>query len=375
MKRLVALLALVVLGAAACTYGGTPVDPSALRVNGTVVVTVAELEEELAFLDANSDLAGAILGDPSALQGEVAGAYSPAASAALLDLHLRTLLAVEAATAQGIEVTDDDRAAAATELDSQLEGLGVSVDALPDALADSLVAGTAAQTALQAWMEENPEETPEITDADVAAFFEEVRGQLPAEVVCSRHILVAFPAAEGAEPGQPAEPSEDDDAAAKAEIDAVAERLAAGEDFAAVAEEASDDPGSAALGGDLGCGDPTQFVPEFAEAISTQDVGAVGEPVRTDFGWHLIEVTYRGEPTVDQFEDELRAQLEAQAAPDPNARMGELVSAVLADVDVVVDPRFGRWDPDLGGITAPEGAAAPPTTTPVDDPFAGLELP
>lgn len=69
------------------------------------------------------------------------------------------------------------------------------------------------------------------------------------------------------------------------------QRIQTGESFAQVAQAVSDDPGSANAGGALGLIQPDDVVPRFAEAAWALAPGDVSEPVRTDFGWHLIEVT------------------------------------------------------------------------------------
>lgn len=64
-------------------------------------------------------------------------------------------------------------------------------------------------------------------------------------------------------------------------------------DFATAAKQYSDDTGSAARGGDLGTFDRNRMVPEFTSAAFSLPVGQISEPVRTNFGYHLIEVTDR----------------------------------------------------------------------------------
>lgn len=83
------------------------------------------------------------------------------------------------------------------------------------------------------------------------------------------------------------------DAAARATAAAARKRIAAGEKFAKVAAEISDDPGSARSGGDLGFFTRGTTVPEFEKVAFSQRIGVVSEPVRTPFGWHLIEVLER----------------------------------------------------------------------------------
>ena len=71
------------------------------------------------------------------------------------------------------------------------------------------------------------------------------------------------------------------------------ERIRAGEDFGALARQYSDDIGSAAEGGELGWTNPGQMVPEFEAAMAAATEGAVTEPFRSEFGWHILEVTGR----------------------------------------------------------------------------------
>ncbi|MEX2582648.1 MAG: peptidylprolyl isomerase [Gemmatimonadota bacterium] len=69
--------------------------------------------------------------------------------------------------------------------------------------------------------------------------------------------------------------------------------LAGGADFAELAERESDDPGTAAAGGDLGFFERGQMVPEFEEMAFSLPVGEVSPPVQTDYGYHIIEVLER----------------------------------------------------------------------------------
>lgn len=85
--------------------------------------------------------------------------------------------------------------------------------------------------------------------------------------------------------------SDDRDAAAAEEkAKAIAERIKAGESFAELAKAESDDPGSAESGGDLGFNGKGLFVPEFEEALFALEKGQVSEPVRTDYGYHIIRL-------------------------------------------------------------------------------------
>ncbi len=73
------------------------------------------------------------------------------------------------------------------------------------------------------------------------------------------------------------------------------ERIAQGEDFAVLARANSQDPGSGSNGGDLGWVTPGQMVPEFEQAMDELEPGETSEPVKSRFGWHLIQVQERRE--------------------------------------------------------------------------------
>jgi len=105
------------------------------------------------------------------------------------------------------------------------------------------------------------------------------------------------------------------DADAKAKIEGIAKRLTEGEDFAALAKEMSEDPGSASEGGDLGFAGPGVYDPAFEEALYELEKGQVSAPVRSDFGWHLIKllgVQSPEVPTLESIKPELIRELKAE---------------------------------------------------------------
>jgi len=99
-------------------------------------------------------------------------------------------------------------------------------------------------------------------------FDDTTKAMAPEEEVHARHILV------------------DDEAQAKA----AAERIKKGEDFAKVAAELSKDPGSGKEGGDLGWFTKDRMVPEFADTAFKLSKGQVSDPVKSQFGWHVIKL-------------------------------------------------------------------------------------
>ncbi len=104
------------------------------------------------------------------------------------------------------------------------------------------------------------------------------------------------------------------EAQAKAKIDEVQARLAKGEKFEALAKEFSQDPGSANNGGDLGYAGPGVYDPAFEKALYSLSKDQVSEPIRTDFGYHLIKllgVEAPEVPSLASLKDKLTRELKA----------------------------------------------------------------
>ena len=94
---------------------------------------------------------------------------------------------------------------------------------------------------------------------------------------------------------------------AEKQINNLYEQLKSGKDFALMAKQYSLDAASAVKGGDLGWVDSDELVPQFAEAMNALPVHVISKPVKTVFGWHLIEVVER--KTVDDSESYKRQQV------------------------------------------------------------------
>jgi parvulin-like peptidyl-prolyl isomerase len=164
------------------------------------------------------------------------------------------------------------------------------------------------------------------TDEEVQAYFD-AHPEVVQETACVSHILVETPEE-------------------AADIEA---QLDAGADFAQLATERSIDTGSGAQGGELGCNPPGQYVQEFEDAVFSQPVGEVGDPVQSEFGYHIILVTERGAPTFEEARPDIEAAMQEQ---DQQAFLDWFEDA-LAEGEVTVDPRFGTWDSANGAITPP----------------------
>lgn len=164
-----------------------------------------------------------------------------------------------------------------------------------------------------------------LTPERVEEAYQDWRAENPPQPeVEARHILVA---------------SED-------EARKVIERIKGGEDFAEVAREVSTDRAAAAQGGDLGYFTREQMVEPFADAAFAMEPGDLSEePVQTQFGWHVIEVTGKRESTPPALE-EMRPELESTLRED-------------IVMEIVDELRAGAEIERMDGADAPAPAPAP----------------
>jgi peptidyl-prolyl cis-trans isomerase C len=89
-------------------------------------------------------------------------------------------------------------------------------------------------------------------------------------------------------------------------------RAKGGEDFTALAKELSEEPGAKESGGDLGFFPKDRMVPEFANAAFAANINDISEPVKTQFGWHVIKVTDKkaaGTVPFDEVDDQITSYL------------------------------------------------------------------
>jgi len=114
-----------------------------------------------------------------------------------------------------------------------------------------------------------------ISSRDIEAFRTEYAGKLP-NLLSVSHILIEV------------QPSDSQSDTALAKVNDLLERARAGEDFAALAQANSDDPGSRETGGDLGFFGKGRMFPSFEEAAFALKPGEIGGPVQTKFGYHIL---------------------------------------------------------------------------------------
>lgn len=135
---------------------------------------------------------------------------------------------------------------------------------------------------------------------------------------------------------------------ARKKLEAIHNRIKAGDDFADLARGNSDDKGSAVKGGDLGFVTPGALVPEFENAMNALEINQLSEPVQSQFGWHLIQVLERKE---SQDSDEvLRKKAQDEIF---ERRVGEETEVWLRKIrdEAYVEIRVPEYIPD--GYTPP----------------------
>lgn len=296
MRKLAFLIAVIAVTAAACGDS----DPVVAEVNGQEITEseVLDLRERLSdavpAADFRNDLSRLILGQ--VVRSSLAEDFDVTVSAADVD----------------------------NELEAQLESSGLELEAAIAALQEP--------GATEAMLRSNIEILL-LRDGALSAlgaqpeFIEGLFADSPTALteVCARHILVET----------------------AGEAQDVLDRLAAGSDFAATADELSTD---SSPGGDLGCRSPDAYVPEFAAATSVAPIGEVFGPVETQFGHHVILVTERTAPTLE----EVMADPDSYIPVDFVRNEWTLwLNEKVAGADISVRSNIGTWSPDGQGIEPP----------------------
>ena len=173
-----------------------------------------------------------------------------------------------------------------------------------------------------------------VSDEAIQTYYNENKAQFERpEEVCSSHILVET----------------------EAEANDILQQLSNGGDFAQLAEENSQDPGSAARGGDLGCVARGSFVPPFEEAAFSANVGDTVGPVQTQFGYHIIRVTGKnpaGEVPLDEVREQIRTQL-------ANEQLSQEINTLSENSGLETFPE----NLPQPAVAAPTAPVAPPAAT------------
>ena len=186
-------------------------------------------------------------------------------------------------------------------------------------------------------------------EAERKAYDEAAKAEPPQEEIHARHILV---------------PTEEEAKAALA-------RVKGGEDFAKVATELSKDPSGD--GGDLGWFTKDRMVPEFSDAAFKLKEGEISEPVKTQFGWHIIKIEgirTKSFPPFEQVKDQAARYVAQKAESDAIGQLHNAAKIVYFDANgKPIPPEAQAADP------AKEAPTPTPTPTPTPAPAPATKTP
>src|SRR3984957_14926624 len=162
------------------------------------------------------------------------------------------------------------------------------------------------------------------TELDLRSYYDSNKGEF--EEAQGSHILIRFKGST-----VPLKPNEKDltpeEALAKAED--LRKKIVDGADFATLAKAESDDAGSAAKGGALGTFKHGQMVGPFDQAAFSLPVGEVSEPVKTQFGYHIIKITSRTSKTFDEAKPQIEKDLKPKMAKASMEQIKEHTAVTL----------------------------------------------
>ena len=336
------------LGLIALVFGGCGnlLEPAAAVVHGTKI-TIDEIQQATDEFEQSPQYKRlAQQGDADAITREFEQSY-------LSSLIRRAVLEPEAEEL-GVEVTDaevqDQLDAIASEFPSQsafeeaLKEEGLTLDQLTQ-----LVEDRALEEKLRA------EVTRDVgpSEAELRAHYEDNIEDF--QETAAQHILVGKRtlATDIARQLQDA---------SKNEVEGLFKRLAAAH---------STDNSTKDSAGDLGYFTPGDFVPEFQDGADALEIGEVSDPVRSEFGWHVIRVTDRQKIPFEAARDQIAVEIGGTTEEDA---WQAWVRAAYEGADVEVNPRYGEFNlatqaiEDVSPRTVPGGEVTPPAPTPEPSP-------
>lgn len=311
-KRVVAVVFVLVVallaGLAVGCGGNTGLSKDTVAQVGDKQITQADLDERISLYGSQSGMS---------LPEKGSDAYA-GFERQILDYMIMHEVVVQKSEALGISVAESD-------VDEQIDMIlqytfGGDQDRFDEALKEEgltieqLKSTIRENVLLDAAYAKVTEDVTTVPDADIEAYFEDNKEMYTEpETRTARHILISPEPASSStdksgDAGESApttvELTDDDWTAALATAEEVKVRLEDGGDWQELAAEYSDDPGTKETGGDLGTIYKGQMVPEFEEAVFTMAVDAISEPVKTSYGYHIIQLTGINEAAQATLEDE-----------------------------------------------------------------------
>lgn len=170
-----------------------------------------------------------------------------------------------------------------------------------------------------------------VDDAALKAYYDQHKNDY--QEVKASHILIRF---KGSQVPLRAGQKELTEEEALAKAKEIREKLVKGGDFAAIAKTESDDAGSGANGGSLGTFGHGRMIPVFEQAAFTLPIGEISQPVKSQFGFHIIKVEERTSKSLDEVKPQIEGQLKPELA---RKAVEEVRKTVPSSID---DGYFGK---------------------------------
>ncbi len=336
--------------AAGSSAGGDDVTIVA-KVND-MVITKEEFDRALA-----SQMKNPMMHPPQGSPGEAAPKPTAEAEKQLIQQMIDSKLFALIVQQANIEVSDEELAthlndfksqfASEEELKARLASADVTLEQLPEKMRESIARNKYAKTL---------SDSITVSDEDVQKMYDELKagGQMkrPEETVDVAHVLVLV--------------KEDADEAAKnaakEKIDAAYKRATEGkEDFAKIAKELSEDPGSKDNGGLYSDTPRGRMVPEFEKAMFETPVGEISQPFTTKYGWHIVKTIARhpaGDVPYEEAKEVLRQGMRDPRGPLFQTKLKEKLEEVRSKtkIDILYTPKDTEPAPS---VVLPLNDAAP----------------
>ena len=320
--RALALTALAALALSACGGGGASQDAAAV-VNGREISSdrVARALEEFERTAQFDQLA----------QQTDEGTAKRQFEQAFLAQQIQRAVLRPAAEELGIEVPEEEVEQQLEQIRSQFPSTRQYEKALKDrGFTEAELEGLVYDQILQERIREEVTEGTGASEQEVREFYESNAETYRQTKV--QHILVK-------EAGLARRISDRLKSAPKAQVEGL---------FARLARQHSTDASNSKDAGDLGWVSPGSLVGPFEEAMDALSVGEISDPVRTQFGVHVLRVSGRRTRPLSEVADEIEARLSGSAAEDA---FSEWLREAYEEANVEVDPRYGELDPSTGQIT------------------------
>lgn len=333
MRRLISVFA--VLACIACSKGSTSGAASSAAgqadqtaaAQPAVKPVPAQLPDVLAKVNGESitraDFEKAVQSVERQNGGTVPAAQRDQVYRGILEQMINFRLLIQETKARNISVPDSEVEARMAQIRSQFPSEEAFKQTLDQqkVTPDELRADARSELSVTKMLQAEVEPKVSVTEAQVKEFYDKNPDRFKqGERVRASHILLRLP--------------EQADDAAKAAVRAraadVLKQVRAGKDFAALAKQYSEDPGSAANGGDLNYFQKGQMVGPFDQTVFAMKVGDVSDLVETQFGYHIIKLTDRQPERVvplDEVRPQVQQFLENQARQDATQTLIKLLTA------------------------------------------------